>query len=174
MNNIKDIFSEIEQCLVNVTDDHVAQVSEQINTAQNIITIGAGRMGYSLKAFSMRLSHLGFKSYHLGDTNTPRTGENDLIIFGSGSGETKSVVEMANVAYASGSKIISFTHEPSSSVAKLSTLVVPLRKIESKQIMKSVYEQATYILYDKICYDIVYKYLNLDIKKIEHNHSILE
>lgn len=167
------ILKEIDECLSLTTKEHIEQIVELIKSKERIITIGAGRMGYSLKAFSMRLSHLGYNSFHIGDTNLPRIDKNDLIIIGSGSGETKTIVEYAKIAKSVNCSIVLVTHEPLSSIGIISNLIIPIKKIKTRQIMKSVYEQSTYILYDFICSSLVNTF-SLDIKWIESNHSILE
>lgn len=171
MYDFDNSLQEIRECLSVVENKHILSICECIKNSKNIVTIGAGRMGYSLKAFSMRLSHLGFNSFHIGDTNTPRTGENDLIIIGSGSGETKTIVEYSKISKSYNSKIILITHEIESTIAKLSNFIIPIKKINTNQIMKTVYEQSTYILYDSICQELSKE---LDMKWVENNHSILE
>lgn len=170
-NDLNIILNEISSCISSVSDNDILNICDLINSSENIITIGAGRMGYSLKAFSMRLSHLGYKSFHLGDTNVPRCGQNDLIIVGSGSGETKSILGLVETAKSANSKILCVTQNKSSSIANISDLVITLNNIKSSQIMKTLAEQSTYILYD-----IISKKLSetKDMSYVEHNHSILE
>ena len=57
-----------------------------------IIGLAAGRMGYALRSFIMRLSHMGFNATMIGDTNVPRVKENSVIFVNSSSGETPSIV----------------------------------------------------------------------------------
>ena len=44
-----------------VDDAAVKNLQEAINTAGKIVTFGVGREGLALKAFAMRLHHLGYK-----------------------------------------------------------------------------------------------------------------
>lgn len=44
-----------------VDDADVKNLQEAINTAGKIVTFGVGREGLALKAFAMRLHHLGYK-----------------------------------------------------------------------------------------------------------------
>ena len=53
-----------------------------------VVGLGAGRMGYSVQSFVMRLSHLGYKAYMIGDTTTPRIGKDTIAIVNTSSGET--------------------------------------------------------------------------------------
>ena len=40
-------------------------------------------MGYSIQAFIMRLSHLGYPAFMIGDMSLPRIGSDDLVIVNS-------------------------------------------------------------------------------------------
>ena len=55
----------------------------------------------------------------------------------------------------------------------LSDLVVETPTLESHQLMKTIYEQYSYILFDYVTESVVSN-LELDRDIITHNHSILE
>ena len=135
--------------------------------------IGAGRMGYSLRAHIMRLSHIGYNAYFIGDTTTPRIDSNSLIIINSSSGETPTNILYAQQASTAGAFIITITSNKESTIAKLSDLVVETPALESHQLMKTIYEQYSYILFDYIT-ELVVTNLKLNRNIITHNHSILE
>jgi len=46
---------------------------------RKILVVGAGRSGLVGKAFAMRLMHLGFNIYVMGETITPAFGVGDLV-----------------------------------------------------------------------------------------------
>ena len=165
------MISEITALTSSVTDEKIDEVISLLDKSTNIVTIGAGRMGYSLKAFTMRLSHLGYNAYHLNDTTLPRIGENDLVIVASSSGETPSIKLLTEIAVEHKSTIMLFTQDADSSIAAISDCVVLMNKIESKLTMKTAPEASTYILYDIIATKILE---SKDESKVIHNHSILE
>lgn len=175
MNIANVMYNELFDMMTRTEPEPIKHFSKILlnNSFSNIIGIGAGRMGYSLRAFMMRLSHIGFTTYFIGDTALPRIKENDIVIINSSSGETPTNILYAEQAKAAKSCIIAFTCNENSSIAKLSTYVVPIPKIKSEQLMKSVYEQYTFLLFDYIAQQFVHDY-RLDIKRIEQNHSILE
>ena len=105
--------------------------------SNSFVGLGAGRMGYSLQSFIMRLSHLGLKSFMIGDTTVPRINENSVVLINSSSGETESI------------------------------------KLYAQQIMKTIYEQYSFLLFDHLVMMLINK-LQLDKELIETNHSILE
>jgi len=91
---------------------------------RKVLIIGAGRSGLVGKAFAMRLMHLGFNVYVLGETIVPALNNNDLVIAISGSGRTKLVVTAAEAAKNLGAKVVAITSFPSSPLGKLADLVV--------------------------------------------------
>jgi 6-phospho-3-hexuloisomerase len=48
-----------------------------------------------MRAFAMRLMHIGFQVHVAGDVTTPAIRGGNLLIIGSGSGETSGLVSMA-------------------------------------------------------------------------------
>lgn len=177
------VLSELESVVsgVNVQEiDNVVKLLASVFKKNTIITAGAGRMGLSLKAFCMRLKHLGFDAWSLGDTSLPRTGNNDILIIGSGSGETPSMVTIAEQAIKHNQRIILFTCNRNSQIAKLSKDIVIIPTVStlnannnSIQLMKSLVEQSMLLITDILILLLVDK-LNLKKESISINHSILE
>jgi 6-phospho-3-hexuloisomerase len=73
---------------------------DEILKAKNarIYVMGAGRSGLVAKALAMRLMHLGFSSYVVGETITPAMTAGDMLIVMSGSGKTRTVLDIAETA----------------------------------------------------------------------------
>lgn len=151
----------------------VNELKEAKERNYNIIGIGAGRMGYSLRAFIMRLSHVGYESYFIGDTTLPRIDEKSVVIINSSSGETPTNILYAQQAKEAKSYIITITTNKDSTIAKLSDQLVIIPQMNSHQLMKTIYEQYTYLLLDYVAEQVVSE-LDLDRDIITHNHSILE
>ena len=172
---MKQIFKELETMYSGTkgVDEYVALLENALHHNKDIIGIGAGRMGYSLRAHVMRLSHIGFNAYFIGDTTLPRIDANSVVVINSSSGETPTNILYARQASAAGSYIITVTSDKNSTIAKLSDLVVETPTLESHQLMKTIYEQYSYILFDYITEAVVAN-LELDRNIITHNHSILE
>ena len=97
---------------------------EAYSSSRKVLIIGAGRSGLVGKAFGMRLMHMGFNVYVLGDTIVPALNPGDIVIAISGSGRTKLVVTASEVAKSVGAKVISLTTYPDSPLGKISDLVV--------------------------------------------------
>ena len=94
------------------------------NNGKKVLIIGAGRSGLVGKAFAMRLMHLGFNVYVLGETIVPALNPGDIVIAISGSGRTKLVVTAAEVSKSIGAKVIAITSFRNSPLAQISDLIV--------------------------------------------------
>ncbi len=124
-------MTEIAEFVTRAIDsikDH--EVEKMINTlidaygGHKILVMGAGRSGLVGKAFAMRLLHLGFQVYVLGETIVPRISEGDVVIAISGSGRTKLIVTAAEAAKQVGAKIIAITSYLDSPLGRLADVVV--------------------------------------------------
>ena len=107
-------------------EDFLNVLTATFNENRKVLVMGAGRSGLVARAFAMRLMHLGFNAYVLGDTIVPSIRPNDLVIAISGSGMTKLVITAAETAKAVGAKIVAITSYPESPLAKLADVVVEI------------------------------------------------
>lgn len=177
---IEKILNEISNCLSNIEYNDINKICKLIHSFKNkqIVCIGAGRVGYSLRAFTMRLMHLGYNNVSfIGDTNVPYTGDSDtLVIIASSSGETKTNVLYANIIKNISDNppvLLTITCNKNSTIGKMSDYVLEINTIESEQPMKTIYEQSMYILYDYLVTELM-KLENKTNKDLVQNHSILE
>ena len=170
-----EVFGEISSVLSSDLESQFDEISTMFANSSNccIFGLGAGRMGYSLQAFIMRLSHMGHQAYMLGDTTLPRVSAGDIVIVNSSSGETKTIVLLAKLAKAHGAKLVVVTTKATSALGKMADIVVKIETTKSKQPMKTVYEQATYILFDILVSNLI-DALEIDLEFMSSNHSILE
>lgn len=65
---------------------------------KRVFVLGAGRSGFMVKSFAMRLAQMGVEAYVIGETITTVMEENDLLVIGSASGETESLAAIARKA----------------------------------------------------------------------------
>jgi len=177
-NHIKTIKNELDL-------DKVKELINAIEEAERIFVIGAGRSGIIAKAFAMRLMHLGYNVYVVGETVTPRIKENDLLIAISGSGETTSVVSISKKAKEMiGSRLATITQNKNSTLAKISDIVVLLKgktKIEinnNDEISRlaplgTLFELTALIFLDGLVAELM-NLRNLTEKDLESRHAILE
>jgi len=108
--------------------DHtpIAEFFSTLLTAKRIYVTGAGRSGLVAKAFGLRLMHLGYESYVVGETITPAFHEGDTLVAFSGSGETQSMVSICGTAKDLKGMVCLITAMPDSRIGKMADLVVNL------------------------------------------------
>lgn len=123
---------ELQTLLERVGESQVEQLYSSIIAAEKIFVAGAGRSLLMLRGFAMRLMHLGFQSCVVGDTTTPAFTEKDLLIIGSGSGETGTLVTIASKAKKIGGKIALITTREKSTISELSDLKVVIPAFTDK------------------------------------------
>lgn len=95
-------------------------------SATRIYVAGAGRSGLIAKAFGLRMMHLGYESYVVGETITPAFLAGDILVVFSGSGETQSMVSICGTAKDLGGKVCLITAMPDSRIGTMADLVVNL------------------------------------------------
>ncbi|MGO1989877.1 SIS domain-containing protein, partial [Mammaliicoccus vitulinus] len=54
-----------------VDENDIDQVITLLDKNQRIFVVGAGRSGFQAKGFAMRLMHIGYTSFVVGETITP-------------------------------------------------------------------------------------------------------
>ena len=172
MNNIIEELSAISNQFDYSQLEIVTDLFDR-SDSKKFVGFAAGRMGFSLKAFMMRINHLGYESYMIGDTNFPRLDSSSIVFISSSSGETETNILYAKQAVQCGAKTVLFTSNSNSTLANICEVVILYPTIDSNQLMKTIYEQFTFILFDFISSQIVKK-KNIDISFIKHNHSISE
>ncbi len=152
------VLDELQQSLHSIKPEAAEAFVSLIDDADEIFCAGAGRSGFQVKGFAMRLMHMGLKSYVVGETVTPNIKKGDVLVICSGSGETKSLVEHAKKAKAEGAKIALITLSESSSIQALADVVVLIAAsspkaakqgaVISKQPMGSLFEQSEGLFMD--------------------------
>jgi len=132
---LKDIIlmmvSRIGEIAEGLEQEQVDCFISDIIRAERIFVVGAGRSGFVAKSFAMRLMHLGFTSYVVGETVTPAFHPNDSLIAFSGSGKTKSVLEACETTRQIGGHICLVTGSPVSPMKELANCVVLLNTEEN-------------------------------------------
>ena len=138
------IAEHIRNTIEHLNDREIDSMISAINGAERLFLIGTGRSGLVARAFAMRLVQLGLTVYVVGETTSPAISEKDLLIAVSGSGETNSVVNAAQIAKKLGVKILTVTSYPDSSLGRISDYIVTIKgrtKIDiEKDHMKSQLE----------------------------------
>jgi len=151
------IQEEIAWALASVRESEVEDLLSTLIGATRVFVIGAGRVGLASQAFAKRLMHLGLSAFYVGEVTTPAIGPGDLLLVCSGSGETRSICVVADLAAQHGADIATITREPAAHIAGLSKAVVTLLgsseddgRIEHRSVqpMTTLFEQSLLLLLD--------------------------
>lgn len=184
MNNGMDLIVEELKTTARLVDETMLdKLTEAICRAPVIFLAGAGRSGLMVKAFAMRLMHLGKTAHIVGDVTAPALQKGNLLIIGSGSGETGSLVCMAEKAKKIGADIAVITLYPASSIAKMADYTIQIAAsttkstidtgYHSRQPMGSLFEQSELIVFDSIIMKLMELY-HVSEKKMAERHANLE
>ncbi|OYX43074.1 MAG: Fe-S cluster assembly protein HesB [Rhodobacterales bacterium 32-67-9] len=126
-----------------------------IAEAGRIMLHGCGREGLMLRAFAMRLHHLGLRVAVQGEMTAPPLGPGDLFVTSAGPGELSTVSALMSVARRAGARVLFLTAEPGAAAARSAdqVLVIPaqtmardLDRAGSVLPMGSLYEGAMFLL----------------------------
>lgn len=182
----------IQDALTMILDEHRqlagAMVFEQLSAvvpvleeARHIFLIGAGRSGFMIKAAAMRLMHLGYTVFVVGETTVPAIGNGDLLIAASGSGTTGSIVKAAETAKKNNAKVVCFTTNASSPLGQLAnnTIIIPaagkqeLKASVSAQYAGSLFEQGFLFVFDALIH-YLWKHEGSTFDELWKRHANLE
>jgi len=159
------ILKDLEQNALQLDNAQAMKLISQIRNAKHIFLQGAGRSGIAIRAFANRLVHLGFSVSVVGEISSPHSKPGDLLIIGSGSGETSSLKSLAHQAVENGVEVALITMKPDSTIGQLasSVLVLPgkMKTENDRQLMHfsqpmgSAFEQLCFIVYDAIVLELM-------------------
>ena len=156
----RDIIQELGKNTGYLQEEQMQRLIAAVLEAKHIFTAGAGRSGLAMRAFSMRLMHLGYTVFFVGETITPAMEAGDVFIGVSGSGKSAGVVGDAKKAAEKGCTVIAVTSKPQSPLAEEAecVLVIPGtvkgdtgESRGSVQLLSSLFDQSLHITLDALC-----------------------
>ena len=127
---IPEFMQQMAETIIKTTGmldrDQILAFFNAMLAAERVYVAGAGRSGFIAKAFGMRLMHLGFDVYVVGETVTPSFRAGDTLVIVSGSGETLSMASICKTAKDLKGKICLITASPDSRMSRIADCVVNL------------------------------------------------
>lgn len=181
-DNIFVILNELSEYAEQMDNENIKAVEKLIMEARRIFVGGAGRSGFAARGFSNRLMHLGYEVYFVGEPTTPSIQAGDLLIVGSGSGNTASLVANAERAKKQGAKVATVTMFPENKIGSISDAVIKIpgetEKVKGKgtgsvQASGSSFEELSWITYDAIVMDLM-KITNQTNEDLFERHANME
>ncbi len=159
--SVQYIQRKVQDILKTVSQEDVDQVKKLFFKANHVFVYGAGRSGLVAKAFAIRLVHLGFQAFVVGETITIPVQEGDLVIIVSGSGETIPAVMTAEIAHNLKAKVVSITGKKDSDIDQFAdiTLFVSAGCNEEQRKrcapLGTLFEASVWILLDGLIADLL-------------------
>jgi 6-phospho-3-hexuloisomerase len=145
-----------------IDEQSVKLLVSSISKANKIFVEGAGRSGYVSNSFVMRLKHLGLKI-------TSKPCDNDLMIVISGSGKTRLILNKVK-KLSDKTDIFCITMDKTSPIAKLSHGVLVIKAKQSRQPLRSLFEQECLLFLDAVIL-ILMKKLKVTEKQMWGRHK---
>jgi len=180
---LRAILEELTRNAAHADDEQLGRAVREIIDARHVFLAGAGRSGVAITGFANRLLHLGKSVSVVGEITSPHSGPGDLLIIGSGSGETESLVALARRAWAADLRIVLITMDATSAIATLADVTVVLPGVSPKlrtataitsvQPMGSAFEQISFLTYDAIVLELM-DALNETTESMFPRHADLE
>lgn len=180
--SVERILKECSEILSRVDPVQTEKFIEMLCSSRRVFFIGVGRVMLSLESMAKRLSHLGIETHIVGDINEPAMNSEDLLVVGSGSGESVVPVAIAKRAKEIGGKIVHIGSNPRGTIASMADLQVRIpaaTKLHlpdeyiSRQPMTSLFEQCLMIYGDAVAAMIIDR-KEIDISSLWDTHANLE
>ena len=184
MSDYKDlakvVLQEHEKVLMAVRNEEVEKLLDAIAKAKCIQVFGMGRMKCAVRAFVMRLMHMGLDAHVVYDTTCPNIGPGDLLIVNCAC--TTIGYTVMQFAKKTGAKVVAITANPCSKASKLCDFTVNLQgqvhgdrdyEIPSVQPMAALFEQTIFVFED-IVIQLLMKKLNITAEQMAKRHTNLD
>jgi len=174
------VLQEHEKVLLAVKDEEVEKLLNAIAEAKCIQVFGMGRMKCAVRAFVMRLMHMGLDAHVVFDTTCPNIGPGDLLIVNAAC--TTIGYTVMQFAKKLGAKVVAITANPRSKAAELCNFTVNLKgqvhggrdyEIPSVQPMAALFEQTIFVFED-IIIQLLMKKLNITVEQMARRHTNLD
>lgn len=174
------IVEEIKNVITSVKKEEIDRITEIVDKDKRVFIVGEGRSGLQGKAFAMRLMHLGFTTFVVGETITPSMREGDVLFAISGSGSTQNVLNVAKKAKKFGVIVIGITSTEGTELTKEASeqLIIPgaTKKgqgVKSIQLLSTLFDQSVHVTLDWLCLEISKKN-KISNKDAVNQHSNIE
>lgn len=176
---VDSVIQENKTVLDKIDCGQTESLMQEILAANTIQIYGMGRMQLSVRAFAMRLKHMGFDCYVVYDTTTPHIGKGDLLI--GHCAVTNVELNVIKCAKAAGARIALLTAHPENEHGKLADLCVRVpgqifgseAEVASIQPMASLLEQALFLFTD-ILVMMLMKKKGVTVEAMQRSHTNLE
>ena len=176
---VRAVIDENRRVLEAVSEAEIKNLIAEIERAKTIQLFALGRMQASMRAFAMRLKHMGFDAYVVFDTTTPVLGKGDLLIVNCA--VTAVDLNIIRLAKKAGARVCLITAHPENEQGRMADLCVLVPgqifgtapEIRSIQPMASLLEQAL-LLFEDIVVMLLMEKRGVSTREMQQRHTNLE
>jgi 6-phospho-3-hexuloisomerase len=175
-------LEEVGAVFAALTPEAPETLVAEVAAATRIALYGVGREGLMVKAFAMRLFHLGCDTHVVGDMTTPPLGPGDLLVVSAGPGAFSTVLALMAVAKEAGARTLVVTAQPDGEAAGCADVAVhlpaqtmadDLSRKASVLPMGSLYETALLLFFELVVVSLRDR-LGLTPEAMHARHTNLE
>ena len=176
---VRSVIDENRRVLEAVSEAEIERLIAEIERAKTIQLFALGRMQASMRAFAMRLKHMGLDAYVVFDTTTPVLGKGDLLIVNCA--VTMVDLNIIRLAKKAGARVCVITAHPENEQGRMADLCVLVPgqifgtapEIRSIQPMASLLEQAL-LLFEDIVVMLLMEKRGVSTREMQQRHTNLE
>ncbi|HEY5813332.1 MAG TPA: SIS domain-containing protein [Terrimicrobiaceae bacterium] len=162
---VRKIDAELEGILGALDQQELDSFLENIESAKKIALHGVGREGLMMRAFAMRLFHLGYDVSVVGDMTAPYLAAGDLLIISAGPGYFATIDGLRAEAQRDGARVFCLTAQRDGKTPQAcdGSLLIPAQTMADDQKttassilpMGSLYELAMFALFEIIVLELL-------------------
>ena len=151
---------EMKAAAAGVDPAALAGMVDELAAAKRVVCYGVGREGLMMRAFAMRLYHMGLDAHVVGDMSCPPVGAGDVLVVSAGPGEFSTVRGLMGVAKGAGARVACVTAQAGAALPAASdrVLVIPAQTmandtgpaVASVLPMGSLFEGAQYLVFEML------------------------
>ncbi len=176
------VIEECNHVLLGIKEEDVEKYLDILKDSHRIFFIGVGRVLLSLKCIAKRYNHLGMNCSIVGDITEPAITPDDVLIVGSGSGNTLIPVAISQKAKSLGATVVQIGCNADGNVGKIADLFIRIPaqskkhlpdEIASEQPMTSLFEQSL-LLFGDITAAMIMSRNSINPEKLWQYHANLE
>ena len=173
---LSGILAELAEVFAHVDRAAMERLLDAMRCGKRLFVAGIGRSGLVARGLAMRLMHLDFEVYVVGETTTPSIAKGDLLLCCTRYGKSRTLHTYVEKAHEVGAKAAVVTMTAKSPLAKRadSVFLIPIGAGgKSRQPLGTIFEQSL-LLYCDALVMLAMKRLGISEDEMARRHTQLE
>jgi 6-phospho-3-hexuloisomerase len=173
---LKAILDELSAVAAKVDRAELARLLDSMRGAKRVFVAGTGRSGLMARGLAMRLMHLDFAVYVVGETTTPSIRKGDLLVCCTRYGKSRTLHTYVEKAHEVGARAAVVTMTARSPLARRAdeVFVIPVGEGgKSRQPLGTIFEQSLLVYCDALVM-LAMRRLGIREEEMARRHTQLE